>query len=145
MGGSDVRCLLVNTTSGATFNGACSGWEFPEAPGTIAGFDIDHDVIWRHIDRKYDSQGCRHRALHRDVVVGLGGGDSQCSLLGSGIITPEEAAISEDEQVKPLSIGLQVILGLQVSDLGCLAVGKEPTVLPQSAIDKFRAIGDMIA
>ena len=70
IGGSGVRCLLVNTTSGATLNVACSGWELPEAPGTIAGFDID---------------------------------------------------------------------------LGCLAVGKEPTVLPQSAIDKFRAIGDMIA
>jgi hypothetical protein len=29
--------------------------------------------------------------------------------------------------------------------LGCFAVGKEPPLLPQSAIDKFRAIGDIIA
>ena len=49
IGGSGVRCLLVNTASGDTFNSACSGWEFPEAPGTIAGFDIDLDRIWRHI------------------------------------------------------------------------------------------------
>jgi ribulose-5-phosphate 4-epimerase/fuculose-1-phosphate aldolase len=29
--------------------------------------------------------------------------------------------------------------------LGCFAVGKEPPLLPQSSIDKFRAIGDIIA
>ena len=49
IGGSGVRCLLVNTKTGNTFSSACSGWEFPAAPEVIAGFDIDLDKIWRHI------------------------------------------------------------------------------------------------
>ena len=49
IGGSGVRCLLVDATSGDAFDSACGGWQFAAAPGTIAGFDVDLDTVWSHI------------------------------------------------------------------------------------------------
>ena len=49
IGGSGVRCLLVDATSGDAFDSACGGWKFAAVPGTIAGFDVDLDTVWSHI------------------------------------------------------------------------------------------------
>ena len=49
IGGSGVRCLLVNMASGDAFDSACTGWQCPEAPGTLAGFDIDLEMLWARI------------------------------------------------------------------------------------------------
>ena len=49
IGGSGVRCLLVNMASGDAFDSACAGWQCPAAPGTLAGFDIDLEMLWARI------------------------------------------------------------------------------------------------
>ena len=75
IGGSGVRCLLTNTETGDSFSSACSGWEFPAAPGVIAGFDVDLNIIWEHIGE-----------TTRDVLAKAGvDGDSVASVAVSAI------------------------------------------------------------
>ncbi len=49
LGGSSVRCLLVNTQTGATAT-ASRSWSFPVAEGTFGlGFDLDLNEMWQLI------------------------------------------------------------------------------------------------
>ena len=70
LGSSGVRCLLVDTTSGATFHGSRS-WTFSSAKGTFGlGYDLDLADIWTKLG------DASHAALQiagasADVVAGI--------------------------------------------------------------------------
>jgi len=71
LGGGGVRCLLVDTASGATFQGTRS-WTFPSAKGSFGlGFDLDLAEMWVKLGEASRS-AMQNAEARPDDIAGIG-------------------------------------------------------------------------